>query len=404
MIVVCSEEASMAKRSPEFLICFLIVGLCMTFWGCGTSSHFCGDCCGNCPAQGNPFLYATTTSNQILGFSIASTGALTPIASPTGPANSQSIAGNPNWGTLLFADSPSNQVVVESLNIGTGSLTSAPGSPFTLGSASGGPNSIMIGPAGPYENLYASEPNGTIIGYTPGNAGTLAAPLPGSPYAAGIAPTHMAFAQLTSSSSLAASLYASDSSDLNGGILAFAIASDGSLSPITGSPFATAPNAGPSYLLNTTNNTGNQFLFVSLSNAGQIAGFSIDNATGALTPIPGSPFTAGKGPGTLIDGSANQLFVINTGDHTVEAFNVASNGVLTPMGSPVAVGTASGGMAFYPLSALSYSHLYTADADASSIEIVNVDNSSGAISAGGTVSATSPPLQLVVDAFPFVFQ
>jgi hypothetical protein len=57
----------MARRSP----CFLIVGLCMALWGCGTSgSRFCGLACGP-SAQYNPLLYATTTSNQILGFSIA---------------------------------------------------------------------------------------------------------------------------------------------------------------------------------------------------------------------------------------------------------------------------------------------------------------------------------------------
>ena len=390
----------MAKRSPEFFLCVLIAGLCMALWGCGSSSHFCGDCCAAaCPAQGNPYLYATTTSNQILGFSIASTVALTPIASTTGPANSPSIAGA-DWG-LLFADSSSNQVVVESQDIHTGFLTPVLGSPFSLGSVSGGPNSIVIGP--PYGNMYASEPNGTIVGYsTSGNGPT--AVLPGSPYAAGVAPTRMAFAQLTSSSSLAVTLYASDSGDPNGGILGFTIASDGSLSPIAGSPFATAPNAGPSYLFSAENSTGNQFLFVSLSNAGEIAGFSIDNTTGALTPIPGSPFTAGKGPGTLVAGMGDQLLVINTGDHTVEAFNIAANGLLTPIGSPVAVGTANGGLAFHPEWTQSSSQLYAADTAASSIEIVNVDNNSGAISAGGTVSASVPPLQLVVDQFPLVFQ
>lgn len=366
----------------------------MALWGCG-GSRFCGLACRP-STQYNPFLYATTTSNQILGFSIASTGALTPLAANTGPADSQSTADE--FGLLLFADSSSNKVVVESVTIETGALTPVAGSPFTLGSASGGPNSIIVWPSG--QSLYASEPNGTIVGYSTPGAATMTV-LPGSPYAAGIAPTQMAVALLPSSGSPAASLYASDSGDPNGGILAFAVASDGSLSPIAGSPFATTPNAAPSYLLNTSNSAGDQFLFVSLSNAGQIAGFSIDNATGALTPIPGSPFTAGKGPGTLINGIANELFVINTGDHTVEAFNIAANGVLTPIRSPVAVGTANGGIALYLEETQPSSPLYAADTAASSIDILNVDNSSGAISAGGTVPASSPPLQLAVyDQFP----
>jgi hypothetical protein len=45
--------------------------------------------------------------------------------------------------------------------------------------------------------------------------------------------------------------------------------------------------------------------------------------------------------------------------------------------------------------------LYAADTAASSIDIVNIDNNSGAISAGGTVPASSPPLQLAIyDQFP----
>jgi sugar lactone lactonase YvrE len=61
-------------------------------------------------------------------------------------------------------------------------------------------------------------------------------------------------------------------------------------------------------------------------------------------------------------------------------------------------------MAFYPEWSQSNSQLYTADTTASSIEIVNVDNNSGSLSAAGTVPASNPPLQLVIDAFPLVFQ
>lgn len=385
-VVVCFREATMLKRLPGPFFSFVLASLCLASLGCGSSRPFCGLACGPPP---NPYLYATTTSNQILGFTISSEGKLTTIASTVGPANSQSIAAT--FGTLFFADSSSNEAVGESINLQSGALMPVQGSPFSLGSSSGGPNSIFLAGSGQY--LYASEHNGTIVGYSY----LLPAALPGSPYAAGVAPTQMAYAYLGNSGS---ALYASDPGDSSGGVLGFAIASDGSLSPIAGSPFATSANAGPSYLLNTANNAG-QFLFVSLSNAGQIAGFSIDTATGALTPVPGSPFAAGKGPGILIAGPANTLFVINTVDHTVEAFSIASNGVLAPIGSPVAVGTASGGMAFREDTGVASSQLYTADTTASSIEIVNVDNSSGAISAGGTVSVSSPPLQLAVyDQFP----
>jgi 6-phosphogluconolactonase len=381
----------MTKPLPESFLFFPIAALCLSLLGCGSSNS---TTCVSC-SHVTPFLYATTASNQILGFTISSSGTLTPIAPSAGPANSHSIASA--YGQMLFADSSSNEVVAESVDFGTGALTPDPGSPLDLGSVLGGPTGILLGQAVPNQNLYASEPNGTIVGYSNPGVSTVTA-LPGSPYVAGIAPAQMAFAQLTISNSVAFSLYASDPGDPSGAILAFAIASDGSLSPIAGSPFPTAPNSGPSYLLDAAI-SGNQFLFVSLSNSGQIAGFSIDNATGALAPIPGSPFAAGKGPGMLVSGEAGELFVINTGDHTVEAFNIAANGVLTPIGSPVAVGTAGGGMAFS--SAYAANVLYVADTDASSIELVNINPINRAISSGGTVAVSSPPLQLAVyDQFP----
>jgi len=36
-----------------------------------------------------------------------------------------------------------------------------------------------------------------------------------------------------------------------------------------------------------------RFLYVSNRNAGTVSGFRIDEATGALTAVPGSPFAAG---------------------------------------------------------------------------------------------------------------
>jgi hypothetical protein len=382
----------MGQRSAELFACLLILGLGVIPSGCGnghrvicSASADSSSCnCGSCPAQVIPQLYATTTSNQILGFSIGTSGALTPLSPVSGPANSESITGIDS--ALMFADSSTNQVFSETVDFVSGVLTPVSGSPFTLGTVAGGPTSIMIGP---YANFYATEPNGTIVGYSTPGEGMLTAPLPGSPYTAGTTPAQMASAALTSSSSAAFSLYASDPGDANGGILAFSLASDGYLSPIAGSPFSTSPDSGPSFLLNGSGGGSGQFLFVSLSNAGEVAVFMIDDTTGALTPVPGSPFTVGNGPNTLIEDSANHLFVMNTVDHTVAAFSVAANGVLTPIGSPVAVGTASGGMAFYP-----GNQLYTADTTASSIEIVNVDSTSGALSSAGSVAVSVPPLQL----------
>lgn len=330
----------MDGRSQSWPTVLLIAGLCALWAGCGShqpvvcaspaNSSLC-TCGGGCPIQAQPVLFATTTSDQILGFLIAPSGSLTAVAPVSGPANSQSITGMN--GAIYFADSPNDQVAGESWSITSGTLSIAQGSPFSLGTGSGGPTSLLFDN---YLNLYATEPNGTIVGYsTPGN-GTVTAPLPASPYPAGVTPAQMALALLNSG----AALYASDPGDSVGGILAFSVNSDGSLSPISGSPFPTVAGASPSFLLQVTDFNENRFLFASLSNASRVASFSIDSSTGALTPVPGSPFTVGNGPGTLASVFVNQsgeLLVMNTLDHTVAAFTISSTGALAPIGSPVPV-------------------------------------------------------------------
>jgi hypothetical protein len=72
-----------------------------------------GSSCGCCVPGSNiacsdnvPLLYATTMSNQILGFSISSLGSLTALTPATGPANSESVEGF--FPALLFADQSIN--------------------------------------------------------------------------------------------------------------------------------------------------------------------------------------------------------------------------------------------------------------------------------------------------------
>lgn len=319
------------------LLCF-----CLILTGCSTQPTIaCAGASGGAQCTNpNLFLYATTTSNQVLPFSISPSGSLTALTPAAGPANSGSIA---NLGFfLMFADPSGNAVDSDQIN-GTGTLTAVPGSPFSLGTAAGGPTSIL---AAPYGFFYATEPNGSIVGFTTPNNGTLTAPVPNSPFAAGVAPSQMAVATLAGSAAAPNALYVSDAADISGGILAFTIDSAGSLSPIAGSPFSASPNAAAGSVL-----VASPYLFVlltsytSLTNLGYVAVLAIDLNTGALTPVPGSPFAVGNAPAALAEDSSNHLFVLNTGDHTVSAFSIASNGVLTAIGAPVAAGTATGGIA-----------------------------------------------------------
>jgi len=313
---------------------------------------------------------------------------LTALPPSTGPANSQSISGQ--FG-LMFADQSSDSAYSYLVNGATGALTPVPGSPFSLGAPNGGPTSIMVGP---YGYFYATEPNGTIVGYgTTSQVDVLGTPLPGSPYPAGVAPSQMDFA--ANGDTGVFYLYVSDPGDANGGVLAYSLDMTGALTPVPGSPFPTLPNAQPSVVrygtfYQSSVGPGGSFLFVSLTALGKVAVFSIDTSTGILTPVPGSPFPAGNGPGALVEDDFNHLYVVNGVDHTVCAFNVGSNGVLTAIASPVPAGTANGGMAYYP-----WNQLYVADTASSAIVTFNLDPSTGALTAAGPPFAvSSPPLQL----------
>jgi 6-phosphogluconolactonase (cycloisomerase 2 family) len=71
--------------------------------------------------------------------------------------------------------------------------------------------------------------------------------------------------------------------------------SNGSLTPIPGSPFLTGGNGGahdvgPQTITTATQGT-KSFLYAANAGSGTISAFAIDPGTGNLTAVPGSPFT-----------------------------------------------------------------------------------------------------------------
>ena len=138
-------------------------------------------------------------------------------------------------------------------------------------------------------------------------------------------------------------LYVSDF--LNDAIDGFSINSpSGGLTPITGSPFAlggTPPGAGG---LSAIVSAGT-YVYATDLNAGTVAGFAFDSSSGKLTPVPGSPFSAGNTPKQAVQaGSQGKfLYVSNLNDSAggISAFNIDFNtGGLTPIsGSPFPTGS-----------------------------------------------------------------
>ena len=130
-------------------------------------------------------------------------------------------------------------------------------------------------------------------------------------------------------------------------VSALSVGADGALSPIVGSPFATGGTGlgGGIFAANRiTTAIVKDFLYVANGGSNNVSAFSINPATGVLTPVAGSPFaTGGSTDGwgfslaTTPDGSF--LIAANGGSVNLTVFSIAANGALSPVpGSPFPAG------------------------------------------------------------------
>lgn len=348
------------------------------------------------PCGGCAFLYATTNSNQVLTLAINSGETLGPPESTPGPANGPDIVGigfvpqPPYSGPVYVSDPNSNAIDAFGANGSDGSLTVLAGSPFGLGGQAGTPAGLLT--FGNY--LYAGDTNGTVSALSIAPGGALTA-LPGSPFAAGTAALHLVSAY-TGSPSIAL-LYAADF--VGGGIWAFTIGSDGGLTPVSGSPFATPPNSAPAGMFAGGDGISRSILYVALSGLNGIAAFSI-SGTGALTPLPGSPFPAGGGP-TTVFGTGSFVYAMNSVDHTISGYSADQNsGMLTEIqGSPFPSGTGSGDFVTNPRATDIF---YIPDAGSNSVLGFVADGNTGILAplAGSPFPTGVGPVALTVVAFP----
>jgi 6-phosphogluconolactonase len=106
----------------------------------------------------------------------------------------------------------------------------------------------------------------------------------------------------------------------------------GALTPVTGSPFATTyipatlavhPNGALVYTFNQT-----------VSGTSPMEGFQFNTTTGALTPLASSPFTALTAPAGTFDESGAYLFM-HPGTSLTAASVDTTTGALTSIGAPI---------------------------------------------------------------------
>src|SRR6266849_2313018 len=190
------------------------------------------------------------------------------------------------------ANDGSSNVSAYTINSTTGALSPVTGSPFAAGSF---PFSVAVDPTGKFAYVanacgVTCTVSGNVSAYTIDSTTGALSPVPGSPFAAGSFPISVA---VDPSGKFAYVV------DFFGGVSAYTINSTtGALSPVPGSPFAAGsgprsvavvPSGKFAYV---TNQCGNVFCSVS----GSVSAYTIDSTTGALSPVPGSPFAAGTFP------------------------------------------------------------------------------------------------------------
>jgi hypothetical protein len=197
---------------------------------------------------------------------------------------------------LSFGCVPNGTVSAYTIDSTTGALSPVPGSPFATGAD---PESVAVDPSGKF--AYVTSYSGTVSVYTINSITGDLIPAPGSPFAANLSPVSVAvdpsgkFAYVAN--------YCGNGGCSIGAVSAFNInTTTGALTPVPGSPYATGavPNT-------VAVDPSGKFVYVASQCAvgscsrgiGIVSAYAINSASGALTPVIGSPFFAGVSPVSL---------------------------------------------------------------------------------------------------------
>jgi 6-phosphogluconolactonase (cycloisomerase 2 family) len=310
---------------------------------------------------------ANTADNTLSAYGVdATTGALAVVGTPTPAGTSPyAIVGTQDKKYVFVGNQGSNAVSAFAVDTTTGALTAAPGSPFAAGTdpkamalygssslyvanagsdtvsayaidantgaltplspatnATGkGPASIVVDPFGPF--VFVANNGGSndisVFSISGFDGGALAQGL-GSPFPAGGNPLSLAVG------AGGKFLYSANPGGTQSSISGFSIdPASGALSPLSGFPF---PLPVSHYI--ATDQTG-AYLYV--TSGANVVGYGIDPTTGALTALAGFPVAAGANAYSVTIDPTNQfLYVANDGEASITGFRLdASTGALTLM-------------------------------------------------------------------------
>ena len=283
------------------------------------------------------FLYLPQSDSMtIQAFAIdRSTASLTAIVgSPFPTAGADSITSDPAGRFLFVGNRTTGQVSVFQINATTGALVAAPGSPFSAFNLN---FATVLAVDGTGKFLYVGQNIPALAVYAFSIDQTTGALTSANPLSLGVAGVRTDF---TGKFAIGITGTALDNH-----LYVFGIdATTGVLTPVANSPFATVAVTLQNLRIHPSSQFVYSFGLDSNSATAAMEGFSIDSTSGALTALPGSPFTtlpividckweqAGANA-FCANASANAFSVLNTspftGDltHTIPDLTVPNNAV-----------------------------------------------------------------------------
>jgi 6-phosphogluconolactonase (cycloisomerase 2 family) len=310
--MLSSQHRSRIFQQVPYLILPYLLAIILLFDGCGMGSK-------NPPPATVGFAFVTNSgSGSVSAFAMDSSGALSLVAGSPFPAGAgaEFVAFDSVHNFLFVSNQNANTVSAFSVNTGTGQLTAVAGSPFAT---SARPTGIAVDPAGKFV-FVANQAADNISVFTVGTNGSLS-PVAGSPFTAG-SPYGLAV-NAAGTVLFANNFPDSQISDLNT-VSAFQIGANGALIPIAGSPFPTSSTAGFASAIGLAADSAGKFLFVGDHMAQSVVPFNI-SATGALTPVSALPAAA---PACSVSCHNNPLrLAVHPNDQFLYATNVQAGTV-----------------------------------------------------------------------------
>ena len=348
-------------------------------------------------AVANPipkFAYVTNRGDgTVSAYTInSSTGSLSavpgsPFQAGIGPT---SVAVDPSnrfaYVANLSGGSARGHVSAYTINSSTGALSAIAGSPFKAGNT---PYGVTVDPSGRF--AYVANLDGDNVSAYAINSSTGALrEVAGSPFAAGVQPTSVAVDPSGQFVYVANSCFSSSICS-EGTVSAYTInSSTGALRKVAGSPFP----AGVQPTSVTVDPSG-RFAYVANEcvpcSRGNVSAYTIDNSTGALHAVAGSPFAAADGPSSVtVDASGHFAYVSNqcltsnacvagnlTGAVSAYTINGTTGALHAITGSPFAAGDTSVSVTVDP----SGRFAYVANLDEDTVSAYTINSSTGALSA-----------------------